>query len=42
MCRRKSDKFGVPLSQLESVDVDEVTKQAIEDWHYWVNQGYEL
>ncbi len=18
------------------------TQQAIEDWHYWVNQGYEL
>jgi hypothetical protein len=39
---RKSDKFGVPLIQLEGVDVDEDTKQAIEDWHYWVNQGYEL
>jgi len=42
LIRRKSDQFGVPLSQLEGVDVDEETKQAIEDWHYWVNQGYEL
>jgi len=42
LIRRKSDKFGVPLIQLEGVDVDEDTKQAIEDWHYWVNQGYEL
>ena len=42
LIRRKSDKFGVPLIQLEGVDVDEDTKKAIEDWHYWVNQGYEL
>ncbi len=42
LIRRKSDKFGVPLIQLEGVDVDEDTKQAIEDWHYWVNRGYEL
>ena len=42
LIRRKSDKFGVPLIQLEGADVDEDTKQAIEDWHYWVNKGYEL
>ena len=42
LIQRKSDEFGVPLIQLEGVDVDEDTKQAIEDWHYWVNQGYEL
>ena len=28
--------------QLVGIDVDEETQQAIEDWHYWVNQGYEL
>ena len=32
--------FGVPLEQLEGVDVDDDTKQAIEDWHYWTDQGY--
>src|SRR5205085_5658647 len=42
LIRRKSDQFGVPLMQLEGIDVDEETKQAIEDWHYWVNQGYQL
>ena len=42
LIRRKSDKFGVPLIQLEGVDVDEDTKQVIEDWHYWVKQGYDL
>jgi hypothetical protein len=34
--------LGVPLAQLEAVAVDEQTRQAIEDWHYWVAQGYEL
>ena len=28
--------------QLEGIQVDKETQQAIEDWHYWVNQGYEL
>ena len=42
LIRRKSDQFGVPLMQLEGIDVDKETQQAIEDWHYWVNQGYEL
>jgi hypothetical protein len=27
---------------LEGIHVDEETQQAIEDWRYWVNQGYEL
>lgn len=40
--RWKSRKLAVPLSQLEGTEVDEQTQQAIEDWHYWVNQGYEL
>jgi hypothetical protein len=30
------------LAQLEGVAVDEQTRQAIEDWQYWVGQGYEL
>ena len=32
--------MGVPLSQLEGVDVDEETKEAIEDWRYWKQRGY--
>ena len=32
----------VPLSQLKGVKVDEETQEAIEDWLYWVEQGYEL
>ncbi len=35
-------KIAVPLSQLDAIDSDEVTKEAIGDWHYWVSQGYLL
>jgi hypothetical protein len=34
--------LGVPLSQLEALDVDDKTQEAIEDWHYWVARGYEF
>ena len=34
--------FGVPLSQLEATNVDELTQEAIADWHYWVKRGYQL
>ena len=34
--------LAVPLVQLEGVGVDEQTRQVIEDWQYWVAQGYEL
>ena len=38
--RWKSRQFAVPLMQLEGIQVDEETQQAIEDWQYWVNRGY--
>ena len=34
--------LAVPLAQLEGVAADDQTRQVIEDWHYWVAQGYEL
>lgn len=34
--------LAVPLAQLEGVDADEETAEAIADWHYWVARGYEL
>ncbi len=37
-----SRTMGVPLYQLEPVEVDEKTRQAIEDWQYWIGRGYEL
>ncbi len=39
---QKHRKLAVPLMQLEGIQVDEETQQAIEDWHYWVGRGYEL
>ena len=42
LIRWKRRTLAVPLAQLEGVAVDEQTRQAIEDWHYWVAQGYEL
>jgi hypothetical protein len=38
----ESDTLAVPLSQLAAPAADEETQQAIADWHYWVNQGYEF
>ena len=38
----EGDALAVPLSQLEAIAVDEETQQAISDWHYWVNRGYQL
>jgi hypothetical protein len=34
--------LAVPLSQLTGVAVDAETRQAIEDWHYWVARGHEF
>jgi hypothetical protein len=28
-------KFGVPLTQLELIDVDSETQEAVADLHYW-------
>lgn len=32
--------FGVPLVQLQPIDVDEKTEEAIGDWHYWMRKSY--
>ena len=34
--------MAVPLSQLNAIHVDESTKEAIEDWHYWVAQAHQF
>ena len=31
--------LAVPLSQLKVTHVDEQTREAVEDWHYWVKKG---
>ncbi len=42
LIRWRPHELAVPLMQLEGLQVDEETQQAIEDWHYWVKRGYEL
>lgn len=34
--------LSVPLSQLDPVDANDKTIQAIGDWHYWMAMGYEF
>jgi len=35
--------LAIPLSQLRPIaEADEDTREAIEDWHYWLAQGYML
>ena len=36
------DVFSVPLYEIEAIDAGPETQEAIADWHYWVNRGYEL
>lgn len=33
--------LGIPLAQLRPLNVDAATKEAIEDWLYWVGIGYQ-
>jgi hypothetical protein len=33
-------RLAVPLSQLKVVKADAGTREAVEDWHYWVEMGY--
>lgn len=43
MIRRGKGRLAVPLSQLAvGASVDEQTRQVIEDWHYWVQMGYQF
>ncbi len=42
LIRWKTHQLAVPLMQLEGIQVDEETQQAIEDWRYWVERGYEF
>ena len=40
--RWEKEGLAVPLSQLKPFAVDAETKQAVEDWHYWIGMGYQL
>ena len=35
--------LAIPLSQVKPISpTDEETKEAVADWHYWVEQGHQL
>jgi hypothetical protein len=35
-------KLYVPLVQLQPLNTNEQTIEAVEDWHYWMARGYEF
>ncbi len=37
-----SKPLCVPLKQLESINADDKTTQAFNDWSYWIAQGYQF
>ena len=40
--RWEKEGLAVPLSQLGVIHGDDSTREAVEDWHYWVNKGYQF
>jgi hypothetical protein len=38
--RRGERRLAVPLAQLEVVKASKETREAVDDWHYWVGMGY--
>ncbi len=38
----EGQSLAVPLAQLEPIETDEATREAVADWHYWMDQGYEF
>ena len=36
------DDFSVPLAEIAPGEVDETTAEAVADWKYWVERGYEF
>jgi hypothetical protein len=37
---KAQDIFSVPLSEIQAVEADDATQEAIADWKYWVGKGY--
>ncbi|MEN8906231.1 MAG: calcium-binding protein [Clostridiales bacterium] len=38
----KENLIAVPLEQLNPIDVDSDSEEAVNDWKYWVERGYEF
>jgi hypothetical protein len=39
---RTGERLAVPLMQLQPLSKDRETLEAVGDWHYWVDRGYEF
>ena len=39
---RAGEQVAVPLAQLRPLSKDQETQEAVGDWLYWVDHGYEL
>lgn len=35
-------EIAIPLVQISPGEVDEETREGVEDWHYWMARGYEF
>lgn len=40
--RWQGRSLAVPLAQLKDTHGDTQTREAIEDWHYWIRMGYQF
>jgi hypothetical protein len=40
--RWERNGLAVPLMQLELIHGNDQTREAIEDWRYWINRGYQF
>jgi hypothetical protein len=38
----EGDELAIPLSQIEVIDADDETREAVEDWLYWSKKGYQF
>jgi hypothetical protein len=39
---KPDDVYSAKLSEIEAIDVDSETEEAIADWHYWLARGYKF
>lgn len=39
---RAKNRIAVPLAQLQPLSKDRDTREAVGDWLYWVDRGYEM
>ena len=40
--KRAGKRIAVPLTQLQCLSKDQETQEAVEDWLYWDDHGYQF